>query len=1492
MRNNTEKQASNSDDSSSAGANFYRHGPSPPMTNRPPLVQIRTPDSESTTSTEVRQRYLDQMRRLQHHFPEGNFTSNAERYFMDPNGVPTSTSSNSSDNYFQPNYSEFHNDNDSITQELLDMQNRVGTMDNTMDSMQAQLEQAERENREMRQLIREGLAATSIHTRNPQYRPTNMAPDSLSDISSVQTNPTHASTASISQQTFSTRSSTDSNISPVTLFPYNTTPPFYGNKPTSADRDIESQLPYDSSPLLRQSQVPIAPSTRKPPHDSLFPSHQHQFHHQRYLPPPAPISNHNIPPQYLQHQPTNYHVPKLLHHHPYNFPQTHHVPTIAHMNPQSQHPYQPYATAKPSQPDPWSQQLLQQNQQMMSMMMTWMQQQQHQKSSPTTSSSTNDDKLQLLTNAISNWSTVAQAQADTAKSSLTETKKARESAGPKDNKFVTFTGKENEDFAAWYNTVLAKLALAEWSPLYDQSTNDIIPATTEATTVLSSHLYAALMNCLKQEAQRIMSSTAETLRGKGVELLLSMIPVYRPTWPYLTLQKKKSEFSDIFRREQQTIDEYAAIFKACRRDLLWNNTVYSDEDIRIRFIISLGPDFEDLHKNMDNLPSEWQTTNLESLVMTARNYLANLRSIKERSKEIRAITRTENKTSNTLGKVLKNASNGNGGGTPKSDSPPGLSQTEMAKRKEQSERDKAAHQKTLQEGEKRTPDKQEDPRLPFQIDIMKEIGNGKHTTARRAYWQAATKDNYCCYHRNDQHTSHDCWTMNHALTKADNPTNVKPGPLSPVGEPKATNKRVKHDMSDSPNPFDILVQDDDSLNDYNQTVEEYFDPTNHKIVAKLAKVLDNPSTTPPQHTRFVIDSGANRHMCSVKALFLNMRPYKGRYPSVTLGDGSTECAIKGVGDIVIQIMGHTILLSNVLFVPTLECSLFSIKMHMKFSGNYFHAQDNRCTLAFPTFTCSPTVGDEIEIEVSNATTTNYEYDERDAELSSTIPITNTIPVRVKRQYYEVGLSSLTGKKHPEFPPSRATPGSIGYDLFSPIDTSIPPNSRKAVPIGIRMDIPLGLYGRIAPRSGLAAKHGIDVAAGVIDPDYRGEIKVLLVNTSQKKFQIKKGDKIAQMIFERAALPAIRFFSSLTDTVRGQGGFGSTDKAKIAKIIEEVTTTNTSTPSPFMEPVSPAPNIVEPDDNDDDDSVVDVTPLASPSPSSFPHVIPSETHSSPASADTITISSVPLQHKIPNIRPQDKVPSTEPSVKNMTVEDIRRGFGFQSAERLLPLLKETCKDNFHVASIERELSLDLGEIATIDKPSRNTNPVPLPENLGDVVHVDIAYGSKQGIGGTRYALLLVDRATRSKYIYGMKNLTDDLVSAGQQFLAELGFAPKTLIADFDMKLIGGAFRNLFVEKGTNVLAAPPKSQNENGLVERSWRSIVRMARGWLASSLLPASFWFYAVKRACEVSNYLPLKSKGILTSSFELVHHQKPDLRTLFPMFSVAYIDKEYDGDE
>lgn len=143
-------------------------------------------------------------------------------------------------------------------------------------------------------------------------------------------------------------------------------------------------------------------------------------------------------------------------------------------------------------------------------------------------------------------------------------------------------------------------------------------------------------------------------------------------------------------------------------------------------------------------------------------------------------------------------------------------------------------------------------------------------------------------------------------------------------------------------------------------------------------------------------------------------------------------------------------------------------------------------------------------------------------------------------------------------PFRANEGDAGYDLYAAKDMVIGPMEREIVPTGISIEIPKGFYGRIAPRSGLAVRAGIDVLAGVIDSGYRGEVGVVLLNTnlpevlfnkskqasayesafgSRNKFTISRGDRIAQLIIEKCH--SIEWENKdLSDSKRGKEGFGA------------------------------------------------------------------------------------------------------------------------------------------------------------------------------------------------------------------------------------------------------------------------------------------------------------------------------------------------------------------
>ena len=131
-------------------------------------------------------------------------------------------------------------------------------------------------------------------------------------------------------------------------------------------------------------------------------------------------------------------------------------------------------------------------------------------------------------------------------------------------------------------------------------------------------------------------------------------------------------------------------------------------------------------------------------------------------------------------------------------------------------------------------------------------------------------------------------------------------------------------------------------------------------------------------------------------------------------------------------------------------------------------------------------------------------------------------------------------------PTRATDLDAGYDLYAIKDGVVPAGGRKVVGTGIAIAIPQGknvfapsYYGRIAPRSGLAVKRGIDVLAGVVDAGYRGEVGVVLQNLSDEDFPYKKGDRVGQLILEQCNTIGWVELDELKDSERSDGGFGST-----------------------------------------------------------------------------------------------------------------------------------------------------------------------------------------------------------------------------------------------------------------------------------------------------------------------------------------------------------------
>lgn len=132
--------------------------------------------------------------------------------------------------------------------------------------------------------------------------------------------------------------------------------------------------------------------------------------------------------------------------------------------------------------------------------------------------------------------------------------------------------------------------------------------------------------------------------------------------------------------------------------------------------------------------------------------------------------------------------------------------------------------------------------------------------------------------------------------------------------------------------------------------------------------------------------------------------------------------------------------------------------------------------------------------------------------------------------------------HPDaLPPRRAHPDDAGFDLYACSAGAAAPGAHVLIPTGIAVQTPPGYYGRVAPRSGLAVEYGINVHAGVVDPGYRGEIKVALINHGSRIWEYRRGERIAQLVLEAYADCDVEVVAELDASRRGAGSFGSTGR---------------------------------------------------------------------------------------------------------------------------------------------------------------------------------------------------------------------------------------------------------------------------------------------------------------------------------------------------------------
>ena len=630
-----------------------------------------------------------------------------------------------------------------------------------------------------------------------------------------------------------------------------------------------------------------------------------------------------------------------------------------------------------------------------------------------------------------------------------------------------------------------------------------------------------------------------------------------------------------------------------------------------------------------------------------------------------------------------------------------------------------------------------------------------------------------------------------------------------------------------------------------------------------------------------------------------------------MGDDVTNYNIVGIGPMNVLLNGKRIRILAY-YTPALQTTLISITKHIEYVGCYFHAEDNAYTLAYLRAIIEPTIKNEVTLNIQSAThlpsTSEYVFDFLTDALVEKQASTQQKAYKVIDTNMNKHLPTLKSKSkfseivtfkklHPNAKlPKQGTTGSIGFDVYLPSSITLPPKQITKIPTGLAASFPNTMYLRITDRSSLALQN-LSIKGGVVDSDFRGNITILMQNNTEVPITFTQDQKVAQFIFEKAAVPQIVLAESLDETERKEGAFGSTDntvkrymrsKHFFKRLFISPNTTllysNNNKQQPLRiqhkEAGAKYARLMAAAKVSKDDYV-----------KNHPTLIP-ENQVEKFIATTNPSKQEILQHqsKQPKqTKPVNVIPSTYSVNKllpqNMRVDRkfIELGTGLANTDAVIQQMAEVSNNKLTVSKDINPIQ-DPGIHATINSPRSNKKPSNPPPRYSQIWHVDIGYGPCRAIGGIRYTLLLIDKSTRFKYIFGLKNLTSSIHEAMEEFLSVCGTKPELIRTDFDTKLIGGRVKDLLRKNHISIQAAPPKRQQQNGLVEQHWALLVKQARQWLTSALLPTSYWWFAIKRACEISNIIKASHKMENVSPYELVTGIKPDYRQMIPIFSVAYM--------
>ncbi len=261
--------------------------------------------------------------------------------------------------------------------------------------------------------------------------------------------------------------------------------------------------------------------------------------------------------------------------------------------------------------------------------------------------------------------------------------------------------------------------------------------------------------------------------------------------------------------------------------------------------------------------------------------------------------------------------------------------------------------------------------------------------------------------------------------------------------------------------------------------------------------------------------------------------------------------------------------------------------------------------------------------------------------------------------------------------------------------------------------------------------------------------------------------------------------------------------------------------------------------------------------------------------------------LPPVRPCDRSNGSDTKT-HWTSEELHRALGCRHFCNYKYII-QTSLDNQWIDG--GEFPLFLGTFTTIPKAPCGGAIDREQSFFLDVVHVNIAFGDCVLEGGFRYSLIFADQATCYNWMFGLKDLSDDLILAAfHLFRADAGSYARCFRCDCDAKLFGTKIWEHLIDNDSNIIAAAAGCQSSNGLVESHWKVMVHMAHAYLTEKQMPWTFWFYAIVYSARMMSPIPGKFGGKLAPPFLLVHGLGHDERTWFPLFSICYFHHKKDG--